>query len=57
LNFIEFGKGWVRVNPLRMKKEDILELEKHLVLAHVGERPESDVIRNYVTGDIIKRSG
>lgn len=53
INFIEFGNGWVRVNPLKMKKEYILELEKHLVLAYVGERSEGDVIRNYVTGDII----
>jgi D-glycero-alpha-D-manno-heptose-7-phosphate kinase len=36
-----------------MKKEHILELEKHLILAYVGERPDGDVIRNYVTGDII----
>jgi len=53
LNFIEFDKDWVRVIPLKMRKEHILELEKHLVLAYVGERPEGDVVRNYVTGDII----
>lgn len=54
LNFIEFNKDYVRVNPLKMKQENILELEKHLVLAHIGERPEGDVVRNYITGDIIK---
>jgi len=53
INFIEFTNGLVRVIPLKMKDEDMLELEKHLVLAYVGERPEGDVIRNYVTGDII----
>src|SRR3989344_84435 len=30
MNFIEFGNGWVKVNPLRMKKDHLLELEKHL---------------------------
>lgn len=54
LNFIEFGNGWVRVNPLRMKKDHILELEKNLVLVHVGERPENDVPRHFIGGDIIK---
>lgn len=46
LNFIEFGKGWVRVNPLRMKKDHILELEKHLLLVYAGDR-------SAVSGDII----
>ncbi|MEM5808051.1 MAG: GHMP kinase [Candidatus Aenigmatarchaeota archaeon] len=53
LNFIEFGNGWVKVTPLKLRKDYLLELEKNLVLVYVGERPESDVIRNYITGDII----
>lgn len=38
LNYIEFGNGWVRVNPLRLKKDSLLELEKHLVIAHTKPR-------------------
>lgn len=53
LNFIEFGSGWVRVSPLGIKKDHLLELEKNLILVHVGERPTTDVVRNYITGDII----
>jgi len=45
INFIEFGGTWTRVNPLRMKKDHVLELEKNLILAYVGERLSS--------GDII----
>ncbi|MBI5061144.1 MAG: GHMP kinase [Candidatus Aenigmarchaeota archaeon] len=52
INYIEFGKGWVRVNPLKMKKDHILELEKNLVLAYVGDRPKEDVTREYITGKI-----
>ena len=46
INFIEFGNGWVRVNPLRMRKDHVLELEKHLVLVYTRDRP--------VGGDIIE---
>ena len=46
LNYIEFGNGWVRVNPMRMKKDHILELEKHLVLVYTKDRQ--------VGGDIIE---
>lgn len=46
INFIEFGNGWVRVNPLRMRKDHILELEKHLVLVYTRDRP--------VSGDVIE---
>ena len=46
INFIEFGNGWVRVNPLRMKKDYILELEKHLILVYTKDRP--------INGDIIE---
>ncbi len=52
INYIEFGNGWVRVNPLRIKKDHILELEKNLVLAYVGDRPKEDVVREYITGKI-----
>lgn len=38
INYIEFGNGWVRVNPLRIKKDHVMELEKNLVLAYVGPR-------------------
>lgn len=46
LNYIEFGNGWVRVNPLRMKKSHVMELEKHLVMVYTRDRP--------VNGDIIE---
>jgi len=46
LNFIEFGKGWVRVNPLKLRKDHVLELEKHLVLVYTKDRQ--------VGGDIIE---
>ncbi|MFH0832235.1 MAG: GHMP kinase [Candidatus Aenigmatarchaeota archaeon] len=50
INFIEFGGNWVRVNPITMKKDHLLELEKHLVLVYVGDRPKEDVTREYITG-------
>ncbi len=47
LNYIEFkGNDFIRVNPLRLKQDYINELEKNLVLVHVGARKAS--------GDIIK---
>ena len=46
INYIEFGNGWVRVNPLKMRKDHILELEKHLVLVYTRDRQ--------VNGDIIE---
>jgi D-glycero-alpha-D-manno-heptose-7-phosphate kinase len=46
LNYIEFEGHHVRVNPIRIKKDHLMELEKHLVLAHISERGTS--------GDIIK---
>lgn len=46
INFIEFENGWVRVNPLKMRKDHVLELEKHLVLVYTRDRP--------VNGDIIE---
>ena len=51
LNFIEFGDTWVRVNPLRMKKDHVLELEKHLILVFIGERTvEGGVIEDEKRG-------
>ncbi len=47
LNFIEFGNGWVRVNPLKLKKDYILELEKHLILVYTQPRATDN------SGDII----
>lgn len=38
LNFIEFVNGHVRVNPLKIPKDSLLELEKHLVLGYLGDR-------------------
>jgi D-glycero-alpha-D-manno-heptose-7-phosphate kinase len=38
LNYIEFGNGWVRVNPLKLRKDYVLELEKHLVLVYTKDR-------------------
>lgn len=57
INFIEFGKDWVRVNPLRIKKDHVLELEKHLVLAYINPRHGTsnniidDQTKRYVSGD------
>jgi D-glycero-alpha-D-manno-heptose-7-phosphate kinase len=46
INFIEFkGNDFVRVNPLKLSKNTIYELEKNLVIVNVGIRKQS--------GDII----
>jgi len=56
LNFIEFrGEDFVRVNPVRIKRDYLLELEKNLILAHVMEREKSgdiigDQVKSYVKG-------
>jgi len=56
LNFIEFrGDDFVRVNPVRLKRDHLLELEKNLILVHVMDRKKSgdiisDQVRGYVTG-------
>lgn len=45
INFIEFGNGWVRVNPMKLRKDHLLELEKHIVLVYTRDRPvSSDII-------------
>ena len=57
LNFIEFrGDDFVRVNPVRIKRDHLLELEKNLLLVHVMDRSKSgdiisDQINSYVKGD------
>lgn len=57
INFIEFGNGFVRVNPLKMKKDHVLELEKHLLLVYTGDRltTSGDIIndqtKSYVKKD------
>jgi len=50
LNQIEFkGSDFVRVNPLRLKKHHLLELEKHMVLVNLGKRKDSgDIIKDQV---------
>lgn len=56
INFIEFmGDDFVRVNPLRIKRDYLLELEKNLILAYVMERSTSgdiitDQVKSYVKG-------
>jgi len=57
LNFIEFrGGDFVRVNPIRVKRDCLLELEKNLVLAYVMERSTSgdiisEQVKSYVKGE------
>ena len=48
INFIEFkGKDYVKVTPLKLSRNIILELEKNLILTNVGKRKQSgDVIRD-----------
>lgn len=50
LNYIEFkGDDFVKVNPLRIKKDYLLELEKNLILVHVMDRSQSgDIISDQV---------
>jgi len=44
INFMEFkGNDKVRVNPLKLPKSTIYELEKRLVLAHIGENRNQSV--------------
>lgn len=59
LNFIEFRNGEVRVNPIKMSRDTLLELEKHMVLSYVGDRKiesSGDIImdqtRKVASGDI-----
>lgn len=47
INFIEFADKKVKVNPIKLGSSTRLDLEKHLLLAYVGEREVSN------SGDII----
>ena len=55
-NFIEFkGNDNVRVNPIKLRKSTLIELEKNLVLVHVMDRKKSgdilkDQVKSYVDG-------
>ncbi|MEK6843478.1 MAG: hypothetical protein AABY04_03230 [Candidatus Micrarchaeota archaeon] len=50
INFIEFkGNDFVRMNPLAIKQDILLELEKRLVLVNLGKRRKSgDIISDQV---------
>ncbi|MBI5224923.1 GHMP kinase [Candidatus Micrarchaeota archaeon] len=50
INFIEFkGNDFVRMNPLTIKQDVLLELEKRLVLVNLGKRRKSgDIISDQV---------
>lgn len=49
LNYMEFHDEHVIVTPMRIKKDYILELEKHLLLVHVSKRKSSnDIIKNQI---------
>jgi len=50
INFIEFeGNDFARVNPIRVLRDHVLELEKNLVLVNIGEREKSgDIILDQV---------
>jgi D-glycero-alpha-D-manno-heptose-7-phosphate kinase len=42
VNFFEFkGNDFVRINPLKIKRDVLLDLEKHLVLVNIGTRRKS----------------
>jgi D-glycero-alpha-D-manno-heptose-7-phosphate kinase len=42
INLIEFkGNDFVRVSPLKLKKNTLLELQKRLILAYIGKRERS----------------
>lgn len=49
-NFIEFRKGQVIVNPLRIKPEIINELEYNLLLCYVGGSRPAGIIETQVDG-------
>ena len=59
INFIEFkGNDFVKVNPIKVSRDHILELEKNLVLVNIGEREKSgdiilDQIRRFKNKDML----
>lgn len=50
INFIEFkGNNFVRVNPLKLKEDYLLELESNLILINLGARSSSgDIINDQI---------
>ena len=57
-NLIEFlGGPFVRVNPVAIRQDYIYELEKHLVLAFVGERGPSGVIQSLMMEQQVSGKG
>jgi len=64
INYIEFTKNWVRVNPLKMMRRHILELEKNLVLVYAADRPTgsngnvlADILADQKKGYVEKKVG
>lgn len=58
LNYIEFGNGWVRVNPLKINRSHKLELEKHLVIAYTKPRDTTegnDIIQDQTKSYVEKK--
>jgi len=52
LNFLEFkGNDWVKINPLRLPDNYMLELEKHLVLVRLPQQrgKKGDVIHDQIS--------
>lgn len=48
-NFIEFlENGYTRVNKLKIKKETVLELEKHLLLVYLGKREKEETSQTII---------
>jgi len=57
INFIQFnGDGLVKVIPVKIDKDYIFELEKHLVLAYVGARGASGKIQSILVDQQIKNN-
>lgn len=52
INYLEFENGHTRVNPLRMRKGDLFELEKNLVLVYAPPREKAggDIIADQIKG-------
>lgn len=56
-NFMEFNKGGVIVNPLRIKQETIVELQYNLILFYLGtSRLSSEIIESQIKNVQSKQS-